>query len=318
MKRRLEDSQQGAISMNMNSRNCVIGFIGLGAMGSRIVKRIIDAGFKVVVFDRTREKAEAVAAQGATLAPTPQALTIKAEVIMSCLSNDNAVKAIYRGADGVIFSAAPGNIIIEMSTISPATSRDLWQAAKERGVEMLDVAISGGPPMAEEGALTLLAGGGEQSFNDCEPIFRTIAKQYFHLGQSGSGTAMKLVVNTVLGVSMQAVAEAIALGERMGLERGRLMDVLSRTAVIAPAQQSKLPRAGRNDYSAQFATSLMNKDFQLIMEQAAALHVPMPAATAAFQMNQAHAAEHPDQDYSGVIAHMEELAGVDVLNPGAP
>src|SRR5438128_6149562 len=160
-------------SNSMNSRNCVIGFIGLGAMGSRIVKRMIDAGFKVVVFDRTREKAEAVAAQGATLAPTPRALTIKADVIMSCLSNDDAIKAIYRGADGVILSAASGKIIVEMSTISPGTSRELWRAAKERGVEVLDVAISGGPPMAEEGSLTLLAGGSEQSFNDCESIFRT-------------------------------------------------------------------------------------------------------------------------------------------------
>jgi 3-hydroxyisobutyrate dehydrogenase-like beta-hydroxyacid dehydrogenase len=128
---------------------------------------------------------------------------------------------------------------------------------------------------------------------------------------------MKLVVNTVLGVSMQAVAEAVALGERLGIERGRLLDVLSRTAVIAPAQQYKLSRAARNDYSAQFATSLMNKDFRLIMDQAEALHVPMPSAAAAFQMNLAPAARHPDEDYSSVIAQMEELAGIAAPNPAA-
>jgi len=128
---------------------------------------------------------------------------------------------------------------------------------------------------------------------------------------------MKLVVNTVLGVSMQAIAEAIALGDRLGIERSRLLDVLSRTAVIAPAQQYKLLRAAREDYSAQFAASLMNKDFNLIMEQAAALHVPMPTAAAAFQMNLAHMARHPDQDYSGVIAQMEELSSVGMPNPAA-
>jgi 3-hydroxyisobutyrate dehydrogenase-like beta-hydroxyacid dehydrogenase len=298
----------------MNVRKSVIGFIGLGTMGSRIAKRIIDAGFQVVVFDRTREKARTVAAQGASAAPNPRALAMESDIIMSCLSNDDAVKAIYGGADGVILSATSGSIIIEMSTISPDCSRSLSLAGKERGLEVLDVAISGGPPMAEEGALTLLAGGSQQVFKDCEPVFAAIARQYFHLGDNGSGTAMKLVVNAVLGVSMQVVAEAIALGEKLGIERGRLLDVLSRTAVIAPAQQSKLPRAARNDYSAQFAVSLMNKDFRLIMDQAAALRVPMPAAAAAFQMNLARMARYPDEDYSGVIAEMEELAGCKGVN----
>jgi 3-hydroxyisobutyrate dehydrogenase-like beta-hydroxyacid dehydrogenase len=300
----------------MNSRNCVIGFIGLGAMGARIVTRIVNAGFKVVVFDRTREKAQALIAQGAAVAPSPRALAMESDVIMSCLSNDDAVKAIY-GGGGVILSASPGNIVVEMSTISPETSRDLAQAGKQRGLEVLDVAISGGPPLAEQGSLTLLAGGGEQAFKDCEPIFAAISKQYFHLGPSGSGTAMKLVVNTVLGVSMQAIAEAVALGEKLGIERTLLLDVLSRTAVIAPAHRDKLLRAARNDYSAQFAISLMNKDFHLIMDRAEALRVAMPTAAAAFQMNVARAAKFPDEDYSGVIAQMEDLSEVNVSHAAA-
>ncbi len=192
-----------------------------------------------------------------------------------------------------------------MSTISPETSRDLARAGKQRGLEVLDVAISGGPPLAEQGSLTLLAGGSEQAFKDCEPIFAAISKQCFHLGPS------------VLGVSMQAIAEAVALGEKLGIERALLLDVLSRTAVIAPAQQNKLLRAARNDYSTQFAISLMNKDFHLIMDQAAALHVPMPTAAAAFQMNVARAVGYPDEDYSGVIAQREELSGANLPNPAA-
>jgi 3-hydroxyisobutyrate dehydrogenase len=301
----------------MNSRNCVIGFIGLGAMGARIVTRIVNAGFKLVVFDRTREKAQALIAQGAAVAPSPRALAMESDVIMSCLSNDDAVKAIYGGGGGVILSASPGNIVLEMSTISPETSRDLAQAGKQRGLEVLDVAISGGPPLAEQGSLTLLAGGSEQAFKDCEPIFAAISKQYFHLGPSGSGTAMKLVVNTVLGVSMQAIAEAVALGEKLGIERTLLLDVLSRTAVIAPAHHDKLLRAARNDYSAQFAISLMNKDFHLIMDRAEALRVPMPTAAAAFQMNVARAAKFPDEDYSGVIAQMEDWSEVNVSRAAA-
>src|ERR1700691_1316982 len=293
----------------MNTRNSIIGFIGVGAMGSRMAKRLLDAGFKVVVFDRKRGKVEALAAQGAAIAPNVRTLAMEADVIMSCLFNDDAVKEGYGGDDGVVLSAAPGNIIIEMSTISPETSRELSRMGKARGLEVLDVAISGGPPLAEQGTLTLLAGGSERAFTDCAPIFGVLAKQHFLLGPSGSGTAMKLVVNAIMGVSMQAIAEAVALGEKLGLPRDRLLKVLSQTAVVAPAQQNKLLRAAVNDYSAQFPISLMNKDFHLVMERAAATGVPMPATSAAFQMNLARAAKRPDEDYSAVMDLMRELSG---------
>jgi 3-hydroxyisobutyrate dehydrogenase-like beta-hydroxyacid dehydrogenase len=292
----------------MDISNRVIGFIGLGAMGSRMAKRLIAAGFKVVVFDRTREKKERLAVQGAAMAPSPRTLAMEADVIISCLSNDEAVRGVYEGDEGVFAAATPGSIVIETSTISPETSRELARSGKAHGVEVLDVAISGGPPLAESGTLTLLGGGGEQAFADCAPIFSVLAKQHFHLGPSGSGTAMKLVVNAVLGVSMQAIAEALALGESLGLEREHLLKVLSQTAVIAPAQQNKLLRAAADDYSPQFPMALMNKDFRLVMERAAAAGVPMPATAAAYQMNVAQAAKHPEQDYSSVIVQMRELS----------
>jgi 3-hydroxyisobutyrate dehydrogenase-like beta-hydroxyacid dehydrogenase len=273
-----------------------------------MAQRLLAADFKVVVFDRAREKMEAIAAQGAAKAPSPRMLAMESDVIMSCLSNDEAVKEIYEGDNGVISSATPGNIVIEMSTVSPETSHELWRIGKARGVEVLDVAISGGPPLAENGTLTLLGGGSQSAFNDCAPIFGALAKQHFLLGPSGSGTAMKLVVNAVLGVSMQAIAEAIALGEKLGLERSHLLKVLAQTAVIAPAQQGKLARAAAGDYSPQFPMALMNKDFRLVIERAAATGVPMPATAAAYQMNVAQAAKHPDQDYSSVILQMRELS----------
>jgi 3-hydroxyisobutyrate dehydrogenase-like beta-hydroxyacid dehydrogenase len=195
-----------------------------------------------------------------------------------------------------------------MSTVSPETSRELARDGEAHGVEVLDVAISGGPPLAESGTLTLLDGGNEKAFADCAPIFSVLAKQHFHLGPSGSGTAMKLVVNAVLGVSMQAIAEALALGESLGLEREHLLKVLSQTAVIAPAQRNKLLRAAADDYSPQFPMALMNKDFRLVLERAATAGVPMPATAAAYQMNVAQAAKHPAQDYSRVIVQMRELS----------
>jgi 3-hydroxyisobutyrate dehydrogenase-like beta-hydroxyacid dehydrogenase len=292
----------------MNTRNSVIGFIGLGAMGSRMAQRLVAADFKVLVFDRKRERMEVLAAQGAAIAPSLRTIAMESNVIVSCLSNDDAVRAVYEGDDGVISSVTRGGIVIEMSTVSPETSRELWRIGNARGVEVLDVAISGGPPLAEKGTLTLLGGGNENAFEDCAPIFSALSKQHFHLGPSGSGTAMKLVVNAVLGVSMQALAEAIALGEKLGLPRQRLLNVLSQTAVVAPAQQDKLLRAAAKDYSPQFPMALMNKDFRLVMEQAAATGVPMPATAAAYQMNMARTARQPTEDYSGVIVQMQELS----------
>jgi 3-hydroxyisobutyrate dehydrogenase-like beta-hydroxyacid dehydrogenase len=198
-----------------------------------------------------------------------------------------------------------------MSTVNPETSRELYKLGAARAVSVLDVPISGSTPAAEQGALTLFGGGDEQIFHNTEPIFRTVAQQYFYLGPSGSGTTMKLVVNTLLGVGMQAIAEAVALGQKAGLNRDRLFDVLSHTAVIAPAHIGKLTKAASNDYSAQFALRLMNKDFRLILEMAAEMRVPMPVTATAFQINTAEAANSIEEDFSAVIRLAENLARLD-------
>src|SRR5207244_4928866 len=198
------------------------------------------------------------------------------DVILSCLANDDAVRSVYTGSNGVFAHMRPGSVVIEMSTVNPETSRDLYKLGSTRGVSVLDVTISGSTPAAEQGTLTLFGGGDEKIFHNAEPIFRAVAQQYFYLGPSGSGTTMKLVVNTLLGVGMQAIAEAVALGQKVGLNRDRLFDVLSHTAVIAPAHAGKLAKVARNDYTPQFAIRLMNKDFRLILDAAANIQVPMP------------------------------------------
>jgi 3-hydroxyisobutyrate dehydrogenase-like beta-hydroxyacid dehydrogenase len=287
-----------------------LGFIGLGNMGSRIARRLLHQGYELFVYDRDPVKAKAIAEQGGVVAESILDLARTADVVISCLTNDEAVRSVYTGSAGVFAGSRSGTIVLEMSTISPAGSRDLCSLGAKGGIEVLDVAISGSTPAAEQGILTLLVGGNREVFGAAEAIFKTIAKQYFLLGGSGSGTAMKLVVNTLLGVGMQAIAEAVVLGEKAGLDRERLLEVLSKTAVIAPAHLGKLARAALHDYSPQFPLRLMNKDFQLILEAAAQENVAMPATEAAFYVNSDELARNDEADFSTVLRRMEEIAGI--------
>jgi 3-hydroxyisobutyrate dehydrogenase-like beta-hydroxyacid dehydrogenase len=287
-----------------------LGFIGLGNMGSRIAQRLLDHGYPLVAYDLNIAKAEGVVAKRGFAAKSILELTRAVDVILSCLTNDEAVQSVYAGPQGVFAQARPGTIVLEMSTISPESSRELHGLGAKSGIEVLDVAISGSTPAAEQGILTLLAGGNKELFYAAEPIFKAIAKQYFLLGGPGSGTAMKLVVNALLGVGMQAIAEAVVLGEKTGLDRKALLDVLSKTAVVAPAHVGKLARVAINNYSPQFPLSLMNKDFGLILRAAAKGNVSMSVTEAAFRVNSEELAEGGDEDFSAVLRRMEEVAGI--------
>jgi len=285
-----------------------LGFIGIGSMGRPIARRLLQAGYKVSVYNRDRSKAEALVGHGAVVANSIAELASNTDVILSCLANDDAVRNVYAGPEGVFANVRPGTVVMEMSTVNPETSRELYKLGAARAVSVLDVPISGSTAAAEQGTLTLFAGGERKIFDGAEPIFRAVARQYFYLGPSGSGTTMKLVANTLLGVGMQAIAEAVVLGQKAGLDRDRLFDVLSHTAVIAPAHAGKLAKAARNDYAPQFAIRLMNKDFGLILEAAARMQVPMPLTAAAFQINALEAASNNEEDFSAVIRGMENLA----------
>ena len=302
---------------SLTKENTRLGFIGIGNMGGRIAKRLLEHGYQLMAYNRSREAAEALVKYGATVAGSIAELASKADVILSSLTNDDVVKSVYADPQGVLAYIRRGSAIIEMSTVLPATSRELYNLSSEAGVKCLDSPVSGSTPSAEEGTLTLFCGGDEELFQAAQPIFSSIAGQYFYLGSSGSGTAMKLVANTLLGVGMQAIAESVALGQKEGLDRHRLLEVLSHTAVIAPAHLGKLSRADRGDYSAQFAIRLMNKDFGLVLETAAAAKVPMPATAAAFQMNVAEFSEGKEEDFSAVITLMERLARLETSDAKA-
>jgi 3-hydroxyisobutyrate dehydrogenase-like beta-hydroxyacid dehydrogenase len=292
----------------ITSAKSKLGFIGIGYMGRPIAQRLLAAGFRLTAYDRHRTKAEELIQYGGTVAESVAALSSSCDVVLTCLASDEAVRNIYHGADGAFANAHRGSLVIDLSTVNPQTSQELSRLGSACGVGVLDVTISGSTPAAEQGALTLFGGGDQGCFAAAESIFRVIARKYFYLGPSGSGATMKLVVNSLLGIGMQAIAEAVALGEKAGLDRNRLLDVLSETAVVAPAHVGKLQRAMKGDYRPQFPLRLMNKDFGLILNLAAAVGAEMPATRAAFEVNAAQSAQGQEQDFSAVILEMEKQA----------
>ena len=285
-----------------------LGFIGLGHLGSPIARRLIAAGFPVVVYDLDYQNAMELAHAGAEVARNPAELAGEVDVVLSCLPDELAVEAVYMAAGNVLRNAGRGARIIELSTISPEASRQLCQAARKHGISMLDVAVSGSSPSAEAGKLTLFGGGDRKVFEAAELIFAAIASQWFHMGSNGSGVAMKLVVNTLLGVGMQAIAEAVALGVSLNLPRDLLLDTLAKTAVVAPAHTGKLANARKDDYAPQFPVRLMHKDFGLVLAAAARSGLSMPATSAAAAINAAEAASGGEEDFSAVIRRMEHVA----------
>jgi 3-hydroxyisobutyrate dehydrogenase/glyoxylate/succinic semialdehyde reductase len=288
-----------------------VGFIGLGIMGSRLAKRLLQHGCRLSVFNRNRAKADELVRAGAFAMGSIPELAADSDLIISCLADDQAVVEVYEGEKGALAHARPGTTVIEMSTVAPETPRQLSQLGQKRGLHVLDVPISGSTLAVEQGNLTLFTGGEYPAFEECKPIFQVLAKQAFYLGPSGSGATMKLVVNALLGMGMQGIAEAVAFGRKAGIDRNVLLEVLSKTAVVAPAHAFKLDRIKTADYSPQFPIRHMNKDFHLITEKASLLQVPMPATAAAYQINLAETSRGQDEDFSAVMKTMEELSNLD-------
>jgi 3-hydroxyisobutyrate dehydrogenase-like beta-hydroxyacid dehydrogenase len=287
-----------------------IGYIGMGHMGSHMAQRLLDAGYQVTVYDRTVEKAKALGQRGALVAQTPKELAANCQVVMACVTNDEAQHDVMFGPEGALAGVHTGSMMIDLSTVSPDASRRLFQAAKEQGIPMIDAAVSGSVPQVDQGSLVIFVGGEHQTYQECKPILDVLGQNSFYMGASGMGTTMKLVVNTLLGLGMQALAEAIALGEKAGVEKGLLLDVLGQTAVLTPGQKSKLENVRREQYPTTFALSLMHKDFSLVLSQAYDVSVSMPATAAAQQMYTAAMAKGMDADFSIMIQFMEELAGL--------
>jgi 3-hydroxyisobutyrate dehydrogenase-like beta-hydroxyacid dehydrogenase len=284
----------------INKRTARIGFVGLGLMGSRLARRLHSSGWNVQAWNRSLDPAKSLSCDGIAIASSVAKLVADSEVILSSLADDVAVHSVYFDNGGVFCSAKPRTIILEMSTISPELSRLLHQEASLRGIDLLDLAISGSTPAVEAGTITLLAGGDKNIFQKCTSIYESIAKQWFLIGPGSSGILMKLVVNLLLGVDMQAIAEAVSLGEHLRIDRNVLLDVLSKTTVIPPAFVGKLRKIKDNDYSPEFPLRLMSKDMDLVMEAAKTSGADLPAARVARSVVASNLSSNGDQDLSAI------------------
>jgi 3-hydroxyisobutyrate dehydrogenase-like beta-hydroxyacid dehydrogenase len=291
-----------------------LGYIGMGSMGSRMAARLIASGYDLTVYNRQRERIRPLEQRGARVAATVRDLAANSDIVFSSVADDAAVDAVLAGPAGALSAARPGTIFIDMSTVMPSTSRRLHEEALQKQVSFLDAPVSGSTPQAEQGQLVIFVGGEQPIYDRCRPILGVLGRESFYLGPASSGATMKLCVNTLLGLGIQALAEAIALGLKSGLERESFLAALGETAVISPSQKSKLENARKGEYPATFPLRLMLKDLGLILRNAMELSVPMPATAAAQQVciaeRNRQSADGRDEDFSSVIRAMDQAAGI--------
>jgi 3-hydroxyisobutyrate dehydrogenase-like beta-hydroxyacid dehydrogenase len=302
-------SQAGKDPMPPATEKPRLGFIGMGGMGSRMAARLLATGYAVTVYNRHRERALLLEKQGAKFAPGPHELAANADIVLSSLADDDAVENVMLSPGGALAGARPGAVFIEMSTVSPSLSRRMHALAHEKGVFVLDAPVSGTTTVAEKGELVIFVGGDKAVYERCLPILQALGRAAHYMGPAGSGATMKLCANTLLGLGMQALAEAVAFGLKAGLERERFLEVLGTTAVVSPSQKSKLDNVLHEAYPPAFPLRLMFKDYRLILDTAMDLPAAMPASAVAAQVSAAELARQSaagrDEDFSSVVRAME-------------
>ena len=287
-----------------------IGFVGLGSMGSRMAGRLLARGYPMSVYNRTPARAEPLGKAGASLRESPAAVAEQSDVVLYSLADDAAVGDVMLGAGGLVAGARAGIVFIDLSTVLPETSRAMSAAATPAGAAVLDAPVSGSTPQAEQGTLVIFVGGDREVYERQTAVLDVLG-HHIYMGRHGAGTTMKLVTNTLLGLGMEALAEATALGRKAGLDTGVMLGALGETSVVSPSQKSKFENLLRGEYPATFALRLMSKDFGLVLRLAESLSVAMPAAAVARQIDSIEQARSAgrEEDFSAVIRTLHELAG---------
>jgi 2-hydroxy-3-oxopropionate reductase len=271
--------------------------------------RLADAGNRLVVFDPNATPVRALVDEhGARSAGSPREVAAQATVVFSCLPSEETAREAILGSDGVVEGLREGAGLVESSTVSPDTARELADGARARGAQAIDASVSGSTAPAEQGQLVLLVGGDRELYDRCRPLLETLAKARHYMGPSGAGATTKVVVNAILGANMQVLAEAYALGIKAGLDPPRLQDVLRASDAVAVAHQSKVDNIAKGDYPVAFALRLMHKDFGLVQDLAESVQAVMPATAVAQQLNAAEQAKGREEDFSAVGALMLELS----------
>ena len=257
------------------------GFVGLGIMGSRMAAHLLEKGHSLVVFNRTQAKAEGLLAGGAEWAATPAAMASKVEVLFTMLAHPEAVREAALGTDGFLHRLPAGAIWVDCSSVNPSFSREMAAAARSCGISFIDAPVSGSKNQAAEGKLIFWVGGEQTDLRRCRPLLECMGGKIVHTGKNGMGSAMKMVVNQLLGSTMVAFAEGMALGEALGLDRKVLFDSVLGTSAAAPFLAAKREKMESGDYEADFPLRWLQKDLHLISVSGYEAGVAMPLTNVA-------------------------------------
>jgi 3-hydroxyisobutyrate dehydrogenase len=252
-----------------------VGLIGLGNMGTAIAERLLDAGYPLVVSNRTLEKAEALEGRGAVVAASPEELVAQAEVVLTSLADDEAFEEV---AGEVLGAARPGTVLVDVSTVSPAASARVASRAEAASVGYLRAPVSGNPSVVRAGNLTFIVSGARETLEAVEPVLLAIGPTVHPVGDGEQARIVKLAINLMIAVLAQSMSEALVLGEAAGVSRADLLDVMGSSAVGAPFVKYKTEPLLRDDFSATFTTALMEKDIDLVLDAAEEAGVELPLA----------------------------------------
>ena len=255
-----------------------VGFVGLGIMGAPMAANILKAGFELTVWNRTTARAEPLLALGARLAGSPAEVAAASQVTVSCVSDSPDVEAVALGPGGVAEGAAQGSVYIDCSTISPTIAKKVAGVLADRGVGMLDAPVSGGDIGAKAGTLAIMVGGDADVFERCLPILQAMGKTIVHCGPSGSGQVVKLCNQVAGALNLLAMAEAITLSRRAGVDPAKMLEVVGAGAASSWMLQNLGPRAVKGDFAPGFMVELMQKDLRLVQETSAETATPLPGA----------------------------------------
>jgi 3-hydroxyisobutyrate dehydrogenase len=287
-----------------------VGFIGLGIMGAPMAANLLKAGFAVTVWNRTRAKGEPLQAAGASIGESPAAVAAASEVTISCVTDSADVEAVLLGEHGVIEGAKAGNVHIDCSTISPDVTRRVAARLAERGVAMLDAPVSGGDVGAKAGTLAIMVGGEAATFERCLPVLQAMGKTIVHVGTNGSGQVVKLCNQVAGGLNLLAMAEAMTLAARCGVEPAKMLEVVSAGAAGSWMLSNLGPRAARGDFAPGFMVELMQKDLRLVLEAAAASKTPLPGTALVTQVLRILEAEGRGHDGTqAIVSAVAKLSG---------
>jgi 3-hydroxyisobutyrate dehydrogenase-like beta-hydroxyacid dehydrogenase len=289
-----------------------VGFVGLGIMGSRMAANLRRAGYELTVFNRTRERAEAFAAEhGATVAETPAEVGAASHVVITMVVDGAQVDAVLLGEDGVATKAGDGTLCVDMSTIAPADTRRIGATLHERGIGFVDAPVTGSSPKAEDATLTIMVGGDEAAFERARPLFEVMGELVVHVGELGQGQTVKLINNAVAATNASTLAQALVVGKATGVDLEALVKVMGAGSGGSAMLALKAEPMRTHDYATLFKLEHMLKDVRLCLEEGQAAGVPFPAAAHTREMLTAAMGRGlGDADFAAIVEVLEALAGI--------